>query len=148
MIAIPSSALAGWWSKPESFAECMKEELEDLSGQQSIKYVKSYCFHKFCEGKGQLIKIDNRVIQEQCLALQSEYSTLTKNWDGLACDYYHKYKEHDCNVSYYLMSAEHSRGCKCDKWLKRANEIEVRFDQLQCNSLINEDFVYNDKTCK
>jgi hypothetical protein len=147
ILIFPISSASGWLSEPKSFAECMKEELNNAKNQASIPYIQSFCFNKFCDGKGQYITIDNANAKEQCSSLYKESSSLIKNWEDSACVSYINRRYENCQISENLMSAEESRGCRCYRWYRRNKEIAEEVNSIGCQSLQESIFIYSDKTC-
>lgn len=148
LVIVPFNHLFAGWFGPDSYAECMKTELQKSPGVQGAqKYVHNYCFSEHCEGKGEWLTIQNPYAQK-CQTLRESM----REGDKAACRGfphgaeagYGGRKSGGENCEKRAFSNRELLDCKCTRWLKRAME----FKQLHCETPSSSTFVYSDKTCR
>ena len=58
-LLVPGTAETGWFFKPSTFYECLKE-IGNVESNKAVKNARDYCFDEFCRNKGRVIEIDNK----------------------------------------------------------------------------------------
>lgn len=142
-----TESTAGWLFGPNSYAECMKEELNKAQNNiASTPYIRDYCYNEHCEGKGEWASVENPTA-DRCKAL----TPLLKESDKVACRGY----PHGADAGYggdksngvscenRPLSDREQLDCKCTRWKKYSHEFSI----LNCSSLVKKIFIHDDKTC-
>ena len=142
----PITSEAGWFFKPGTFYECLKE-IRNVESNKAGKNARDYCFDEFCRNKGRVVEIDNEKVRFECEQLDRQYGEAKSKWEQKNCSEWSRTTRcsYDCN-SHYL-SESGLRCCYCVQHSKELRGIESGRENLRCSYLADEVFVYDDKTC-
>ena len=146
-LLVPVTGETGWFFKPDTYYDCMKEEIKDVRNDKADKHRRNYCFDKFCRDKGRVIQIDNKKVRFQCEQLDRLYGEAESKWKQKNCSEWSRATRcsYDCNSQYLPESG--LRCCYCIQHTKELRRIEADRDNSRCSSFEDEVFVYDDKTC-
>ena len=144
---VPVTGETGWFFKPSTFNEWMRDEIKSVEDDKAEKYGRNYCFDKFCQNKGRVIQIDNKKVRFQCEQLDTSYGEAKSKWKQKNCSEWSRTTRcsYDCNSQY--LSESGLRCCYCVQQTEELRRIESDRDNLRCSYLADEVFVYDDKTC-
>ena len=85
-LLVPGTAETGWFFKPSTFYECLKE-IGNVESNKAVKNARDYCFDEFCRNKGRVIEIDNKKVRFRCQQRDALYGEAKSKWEQKRLSY-------------------------------------------------------------